>query len=171
MKIANLCTREMKLLQNIQKTFVWNNNFDKWQENLIETEWKYRHLVFNYIICFLWVGELLYFIFNNNKNSIDLLDPSLRITKITFDDLPSAIEEWKVMPNTYQGLKWTGFNYAHKSYLKKAYPNSGYVTVFNNGCSPHIAYFNGKTSTKLPLIHLAVLHILELVHGQTHWLW
>ncbi len=50
------------------------------------------------------------------------------------------------MPNTYQGLKWTGFEYAHESYLKREHPNSGYVTVFNNGCSPHIAYFKNEVS-------------------------
>ncbi len=60
--------------------------------------------------------------------------------------MPSAIEELKGMPNTYQGLKWTGINYAHESYLKKEYPNSGYVAAFKNGCGPQIAYFKNEVS-------------------------
>jgi hypothetical protein len=80
------------------------------------------------------------------KNLIAILDPSLGKVRIIFDELPSAIEEVKGMPNTYQGLKWTGFEYAHESYLKKEHPNSGYVTVFNNGCSPHIAFFKDEAS-------------------------
>jgi hypothetical protein len=45
---------------------------------------------------------------------------------------------------TSLGLKWPKFSYLHESWSKKKCPNSGYLTVFNNGCSPHIAIFNGE---------------------------
>lgn len=46
-------------------------------------------------------------------------------------------------------MKWTQFNYGHESYLKKTHPNSGYVTPFNNGCGPHIAYFKDLASISI----------------------
>ncbi len=65
---------------------------------------------------------------------------------IKFDDLPSAIEGEKAVPRTYRGLKWPGIGYAHKSFLKKNYPNSGYVTAFIPEGSPHIAYLDKEAS-------------------------
>jgi hypothetical protein len=80
------------------------------------------------------------------KNLIAVLDPSLGKVRIIFDDLPSAIEGVRGMSNTYQGLKWTQFNYAHQSYLTKTNSKSGYVTAFNTGYSPHIAFFKDEAS-------------------------
>ncbi len=86
------------------------------------------------------------FISNNNLISIVILDASLTKAKITFEDLPSAAEETKTIPSIYRGLKWIGLAYAHESYMKTKYPNSGYVTAFRPGCSPHIAYFSKDAS-------------------------
>jgi hypothetical protein len=83
---------------------------------------------------------------NNDKESIVVLDPSLAKARITFDDLPSAVEDCKAFPITYRGLKWTDMSYAHESYMNKNHPNSGYVTSFINGCGPHIAYFKDDVS-------------------------
>jgi hypothetical protein len=43
-------------------------------------------------------------------------------------------------------LKWTGLSYAHERFFKKECPNSGYVTAFNTGCGPHIAFFMAEAS-------------------------
>jgi hypothetical protein len=83
---------------------------------------------------------------NSNKESTFILDPSLRQAKITFDDLPSAVEGQKAVPSTYRRLKWTRIDYAHELFLKKNYPNTGYVTTFIPGGSPHIAYLNKEAS-------------------------
>ena len=83
------------------------------------------------------------------KASIVFPDPSLGKARITFDDLPSAIENAKAVPNTYRGLQWTEFNYAHESNLKKRHPISGYVTAFNTGCGPHVAFFTKKASVAI----------------------
>ncbi len=83
---------------------------------------------------------------NNNKQLSIVLGPSLRQARITFDDLPSAAENVKAIPNTYRRLKWTGIVYAHELWLKKNHPNSGLATFFMPGGSPHIAYFADEAS-------------------------
>jgi hypothetical protein len=88
----------------------------------------------------------LYLILKDNKKSTVVLDPSLGKGRITFDDLPSAVEGAKWIPNTYRGLKWTGLSYAHELFFKKEHPKSGYVTAFTSGCGPHIAFFKDQAS-------------------------
>jgi hypothetical protein len=83
---------------------------------------------------------------NSSEAATFILDPSLGQAKITFDDLPSAAEEVKAVPSTYRGVKWAGIGYAHELFLKKNHPNSGYVTAFLPGGSPHIAYFSKEAS-------------------------
>jgi surface antigen len=61
---------------------------------------------------------------------------------ITFDDLPSAAEETKWVPNKYNGFNWTKIVYMEKSYAMETYPKSGYVSSFMPGGSSHIAFFN-----------------------------
>jgi len=85
-------------------------------------------------------------IFNNNNKPIFVLDPSLGIAKITFDDLPSHAEALKMIPSTYRGLKWTNLSYADERYWKKERPKSGYAAAFTNGCGPHIAFFANEAS-------------------------
>ncbi len=85
-------------------------------------------------------------IFNNNNKPIVVLDPSLGIAKITFDDLRSVVEESIRIPSTYRGLKWTDLSYAHERYWKKKHPKSGYAAAFTSGCDPHIAFFVDKAS-------------------------
>jgi hypothetical protein len=92
------------------------------------------------------VSELLYLIFKGNKKPTLVLDPSLEKGRITFDDLPSAIEEARIISSIYRGLKWTELSYAHELFWKNKYPNSGYVTAFNTGCGPHIALFKKEAS-------------------------
>jgi hypothetical protein len=74
------------------------------------------------------------------------------LTKVTiiFDDLPSATEDGKWIPEDYRRLKWNKISYMHLSYGLKAHPTSGYVTAFMPGGSPHIAYFcdEGSISTE-----------------------
>jgi hypothetical protein len=96
--------------------------------------------------CACQVSELLYLNLNSNKESTFILDPSLRQAKITFDDLPSAVEEEKAVPSTYRRLKWTEISYGHELFLKKSYPKSGYATAFIPGGSPHIAFFAKEAS-------------------------
>jgi hypothetical protein len=86
------------------------------------------------------------FISNNSLILIVVPDASLTKGKITFEDLPSAAEEPKNIPRTYRGLKWIRFCYGHESNLKTQYPNSGYMTAFIPGCSPHIAFFKKDAS-------------------------
>ncbi len=88
----------------------------------------------------------LYLILKDNKKASSVLDPSLGKGRFTFNDLPSAVEEAKWIPSTYRGLKWTKLNYAHERIFKNKHPNSGYVTAFTSGCSPHIAYFKDEAS-------------------------
>jgi hypothetical protein len=83
---------------------------------------------------------------NNDKKSTIVLDPALRKTRITFEDLPSAEEKSKLIPSKYRELKWTGISYGHKLRLEKEHPKSGYVTSFMPGGSPHIAYFKEEAS-------------------------
>ncbi len=85
-------------------------------------------------------------IFNNNNKPIVVLDPSLGIAKITFDDLRSVVEESIRIPSTYRGLKWTDLSYAHERYWKKERPKSGYADAFTSGCGPHIAFFVNEAS-------------------------
>jgi hypothetical protein len=65
---------------------------------------------------------------------------------IKFDDLPKVVGDWINIPSTYRELKWTGIFYGHESFLKTNCPNSGYVTSFTPGGSPHIAYFGEEAS-------------------------
>jgi hypothetical protein len=61
---------------------------------------------------------------------------------INFSDLLGGLEKERVVPSMYRGLIWTGFSYAHELFLKKTYPNSGYMTSFMSGGSSHVAFFN-----------------------------
>ena len=63
--------------------------------------------------------------------------------------MPSSANGVKRIPATYRGLKWTGNNYGHESYLSKKYPVSGYVTAFIPGGSPHIAYIKDNASVEV----------------------
>ncbi len=85
-------------------------------------------------------------ILKDNKKSTLVLDPSLGKGRITFDDLPSAVETAKMIPTTYRGLKWTGLGYAHELYWKNEHPASGYAAAFNTGCGPHIEFFKDEAS-------------------------
>jgi hypothetical protein len=85
-------------------------------------------------------------IFKNKYKIFLVLDPSLGIAKITFDDLPSTVGVTKTIPSTYRGLKWTELSYAHELFWKNKHPKSGYVTAFTSGCGPHIAFFKDEAS-------------------------
>jgi hypothetical protein len=83
---------------------------------------------------------------NNNKKLTIVLDPSLRKTRIMFEDLPSAEEKTKSVPSIYRQLKWTGISYGHELFFKTKHPKSGYATSFTPGGSPHIVYFSEEAS-------------------------
>ncbi len=85
-------------------------------------------------------------ILRDNKKSTVVLDPSLGKRRITFNDLPSAVEAAKLIPSTYRGMKWTGLSYAHELFWKNKHPKSGYAAAFNIGCGPHIAYIANEAS-------------------------
>ncbi len=85
-------------------------------------------------------------ILKDNKKSTLVLDPWLEKGRITFDDLPSAIEEARTISSIYRGLKWTELSYAHELFWKNKYPKSGYAAAFNIGCGPHIAYIVNEAS-------------------------
>ncbi len=86
---------------------------------------------------------------NNNKKSTIVLDPSLRKTRITFEDLPSAEEKSKIIPSNYRKLKWIEFSYGHELHWKKMRPTSGYTASFVPGGSPHIAYIVKEASVSV----------------------
>jgi hypothetical protein len=80
------------------------------------------------------------------------LDSSITQEIITFDDLPSDIENAMRMPHKYKGLIWTRCYYMHELYAIKKWPKSGYVTSFMPCGSLHTAFFHESATinTELP---------------------
>jgi hypothetical protein len=72
---------------------------------------------------------------------------------IMFDDLPNAIEDTKYIPDIYKRLKWNKISYMHELYAIKNRSNSGYVSAFTVGGSPHIAYFSEEGSISVEYLN------------------
>jgi hypothetical protein len=83
---------------------------------------------------------------NNNISIIITLDSFLTQEIITFDNLPSAIQNSLNVPDKYRELIWTKFWYLHEIYVTKNHPNSGYITSFKPGGNLQIAFFR-ETAT------------------------
>ncbi len=83
---------------------------------------------------------------HNDRETTIVSDPMPKKLILNFADLPSADEQSLPIPNKYKGLKWTKFGYMHKSFATNKYPESGYVTAFTCGGSPHIAIFKDEAS-------------------------
>jgi hypothetical protein len=80
------------------------------------------------------------------------LDSSITQEIITFDDLPSAIENALPMPHKYKGLVWAGCSYLHELYTVKKWPKGGYATSFMPCGSLQAGYFHelATINTDLP---------------------
>jgi len=70
-----------------------------------------------------------------------VLDSILSLKRITFEDLPSAINQSIRMPDKYKGLTWTNIHYMHELLARGKYPKSGYITSFMPAGSLQIAFF------------------------------
>lgn len=59
------------------------------------------------------------------------------------------MDQCQVISNMYRGLKWTAICYGHEIFLKRNFPNSGYVIPVTADDSLQIAFFKVDASIEI----------------------
>ncbi len=68
---------------------------------------------------------------------------------ITFDNLTYPPSKRGALPESYKGLKWTGFEYMNDSYARSKHTNSGYATAFMSINNFYIAFSFSRASISI----------------------
>jgi hypothetical protein len=68
---------------------------------------------------------------------------------ITFDNLTYPASKRGVLPESYKGLKWAGFEYMNDSYARAKHANSGYATAFMSIDNLNIAFSFSRASISI----------------------